>query len=215
MQADGGLAGAGRALDADGVGDVGAHDLVLLGLDGGDDVAHRADAGALDLARRGSGAAAAGAAPVRVGEVLVLVGGEPARSMPNRRRRATPSGSRAAGAVEGAGDVGAPVHDDGVAGLVGDVAAADVPAFAVGVVGAAEEQGRRRVVDQGRRAAVERRREVLGGDACRRPGRTAVERAFPHVGEVAAGREQVGLLGGEHVARVSASSGGSALGSRR
>ena len=51
VQADRGLAGAGRALHADADGELAAHDLVLLGLDRRDDVAHRADARALDLVR--------------------------------------------------------------------------------------------------------------------------------------------------------------------
>ena len=40
MQRDGGLAGAGTALDHEGPGDGGADDAVLLGLDGADDVGH-------------------------------------------------------------------------------------------------------------------------------------------------------------------------------
>ena len=49
VQADGGLAGAGRALHADRLGQRRPHDVVLVGLDGGDDVAHRAAARSLDL----------------------------------------------------------------------------------------------------------------------------------------------------------------------
>ncbi|GAA3139253.1 hypothetical protein GCM10017687_64870 [Streptomyces echinatus] len=50
VQADGGLAGAGRPLDAHRVGEGGAYEVVLLGLDGGGDVPHGSDAGPLDLA---------------------------------------------------------------------------------------------------------------------------------------------------------------------
>jgi hypothetical protein len=49
VQADGGLPGAGRALHAHGARRVRPHDVVLLGLDGGDDVAHRTGARPLDL----------------------------------------------------------------------------------------------------------------------------------------------------------------------
>ena len=50
MQGDGGLAGAGAALDLGDGGGGGADDQVLLGLDGGDDVPHGVAAG---LAERG------------------------------------------------------------------------------------------------------------------------------------------------------------------
>ncbi len=49
VQADGGLPGAGRALHAHGRGRAGPDDVVLLGLDRRDDVAHRAGSWALDL----------------------------------------------------------------------------------------------------------------------------------------------------------------------
>src|SRR5687768_10223614 len=49
VQADGGLSGAGGALDADGLTESGPHDAVLVRLTGGADVTHRAGAGALDL----------------------------------------------------------------------------------------------------------------------------------------------------------------------
>ena len=74
MQADGGLAGARRTLDADARREVAADDLVLLGLDRRDDVAHRARPRALDLG--GEDRAVVGG--VTPGEALVLVGREPA-----------------------------------------------------------------------------------------------------------------------------------------
>ena len=49
VQPDRGLAGAGRALHADRLGQLSPDQLVLFGLDGGDDVPHRADPGPLDL----------------------------------------------------------------------------------------------------------------------------------------------------------------------
>ncbi len=134
VQADGGLAGAGAALDADGAGEAGADDLVLFGLDGGDDVAHGADAGALDLlleeAAGGLGAVAGG------GQVLVLVRGDVAAGVAEAAAQRDVQRVGAAGLVEGLRDGGAPVDDHGVAGRVVDVAAADVEAFgAVGAVG--------------------------------------------------------------------------------
>src|SRR5450759_2235673 len=49
VQADRGLAGAGRTLDADRYANVAAHDGVLLGLDRGHDVAHGPDSRPFDL----------------------------------------------------------------------------------------------------------------------------------------------------------------------
>ena len=86
VQADRGLAGAGRALHADRVVQVGADQLVLLGLDGGDDVAHRPDAGPLDL---GGQDPARGAELLAAVEVLVLEAGQLAL-----RRSRTGAGSR-------------------------------------------------------------------------------------------------------------------------
>lgn len=57
VQPDGRLPGAGRALHTDGDGEVRPYEFVLVGLDGGGDVAHRADAGAFDLAREDAAAA--------------------------------------------------------------------------------------------------------------------------------------------------------------
>ena len=114
VQADGGLAGAGRPLHADAGADVAAHDLVLLGLDRRDDVAHRAGAGALDLG--GEDGAVVGA--VAGGEALVLVGREPAAvdAEPPTQLDAHRLGGR--GPVERRGDRGAPVDDDRVAAVV-------------------------------------------------------------------------------------------------
>ncbi|GFN05968.1 hypothetical protein Smic_45240 [Streptomyces microflavus] len=79
MQAHGGLPGAGTPLHTDGAAEATSYDLVLLGLDGGDDVAHRADAGPLDLGLE----EAAGVGDLGgVGEVLVLVRGELAGGVP-------------------------------------------------------------------------------------------------------------------------------------
>ena len=63
MQPDRRLAGAGGALDAQRLGQAGADDGVLLGLDGGDDVAHRPGPRALDLRLQDVGAATAADGP--------------------------------------------------------------------------------------------------------------------------------------------------------
>ena len=75
VQADRGLAGPRRPLHAYRRRGIGADDLVLLRLDRGDDVAHRADARSLDLVDEDL--AAPDVARLGGDEVLVLVGGEP------------------------------------------------------------------------------------------------------------------------------------------
>ena len=89
VQPDRGLPGAGRALHADGLRRVGAHDIVLVGLDGRDDVPHGSRPRPLDLvdqdpARpggrdRGRTGRAAALGPT---EELVLVGGQLAACEP-------------------------------------------------------------------------------------------------------------------------------------
>jgi hypothetical protein len=76
VQADRGLAGTRGSLHAYRCPRVSSHDLVLLRLDGRDDVAHRPDARPLDLVDEDL--AAGDVAGLRRDEVLVLVGGEPA-----------------------------------------------------------------------------------------------------------------------------------------
>ena len=176
VQPDGGLAGAGGTLDADRLRQVGADDDVLLGLDGGDDVAHRTDAGPLDLLLEDRGVvlgrAGVGGLPVgrahagRVGvlrgrrdpQPLVLEGGD----LPGPEAEAAPrldtEGVAGAGAVERQADRGPPVDDHRVARLVADVAAADVeraPGLGVVrcVVEASEEQRDGRVVLERRQPA--------------------------------------------------------------
>jgi hypothetical protein len=78
------------------------------------------------------------------------------------------------------------------------VAASDVPALAVGVVGPAEEERGGRVVDEGLRALVQGVGEVLGGDGVPALDPQA-ERALAHPCELRAGVGQVGLLGRERV----------------
>src|SRR5690606_31326589 len=148
VQADRGLTGAGRALHAHGPVEVGADDVVLVGLDGRDDVAHGAGAGPLDLL--GEDLRGVRALAVRPVERFVLVGGQLAALV--AEAAAQPYAHRVGGArlVERAGDGRAPVDDEGTAVLVMHVASADVQAwrqvivvgpFAVSVaVETAEEQ---------------------------------------------------------------------------
>ncbi len=131
VQADGGLAGAGRALHAEGAGDVGADDLVLLRLDGGHDVAHRADARLLDLGgQQGGGGVALG----RIGEVLVLVRGQLAAGVAEAAAALDVHRGGAAGPVERLGDRRAPVDHHRVAVGVVHVAAPDVEAVPAGAL---------------------------------------------------------------------------------
>src|SRR5207302_9562316 len=123
VQAHGGLAGSGATLDADAAVDPGPHDLVLLGLDARDDVPHRPGAGPFDLGgdeRR---------EPLELlpeTQQLVLEPVELAALETEPAPPVKPHGVPAARPVEGPGDVGPPVDDDGVAGGVLDVAAAQV-----------------------------------------------------------------------------------------
>ena len=73
VQADGRLAGAGPALDDQAAVERGADDDVLLGLDGGDDLAHRAGPGGADLGQHRIGDAAGAVVGVGVVEVLVEI----------------------------------------------------------------------------------------------------------------------------------------------
>ena len=141
VQPDRGLAGAGRALDAQRRVEIGADEIVLVGLDGGDDVAHRADAWALDLLSQQIGLQAQRLAAI---EVFVLVGRQLAvvETEPPTQPHAHPVGR--CGPVERPRDGRAPVDHDRVAPLIPDVAPADVQdldAAALGIpVGATEER---------------------------------------------------------------------------
>ncbi len=167
VQADGGLAGAGAALHADGTGQAGSDDLVLLGLDRGDDVPHRAHARALDLlleqlADRGRLAG--------FGQVLVLVRRQLAAGVPEAAAQGDVLRVGLGSPVERLGDGRAPVDDHRVAVGVVDVAAADVEllslralgelrAGCVQVVEAAEEQRGVGEVGEGFDAVVDLRLE--------------------------------------------------------
>jgi hypothetical protein len=189
VQSDRGLAGAGGALDADTRAGVAAHDLVLLGLDGRDDVAHRPDARALDLG--GQDRAAPGGRR-RVGQMLVLV----CRELAPRRPRTGVAGSHPhrggpGGAVEGRRDSARQSMTRGRRRIVADVAAPDIPPLAAGAVEPTEEQGRAGVVAEGFGPVVEGPCEVCGGDGI---GGLDLERlrALAHARQGVAGGVEIG-----------------------
>ena len=127
MQADRRLAGARSALHADRLRQVGADDHVLLGLDGGDDVAHRPDPRPLDLLLEDGGVVGV-AGPGAEGEILVLE----RRQRPVLEPEPTPQLDahrvRAGGPVRRQAHRCPPVDDHRLALLVTHVAAPDVEA---------------------------------------------------------------------------------------
>ena len=150
VQPDGGLSGTGRTLDADRVVEIGPHQFVLFGLNGGDDVAHRPDARPLDLRGQDAAAGAEFLAPV---EVLVFEAGEVAPDEPEPPPDPDALRILGAGLVERPGDRRPPVEHHRLAGFVGDVPPPDVePAPSgspsAGTVEPPEEQRRVRVVGQ-------------------------------------------------------------------
>src|SRR5262245_47026582 len=125
MQSDGGLAGAGRTLDADRGVEIGADDDVLVGLDGRDDVPHRPDPRPLDLGFED------GAVELRLDrfEMLVLVRRELPVLEPESAPQPDAHRLARAGPIERAGDLGPPVDHHRFALGVGDVAPTDVETF--------------------------------------------------------------------------------------
>ncbi|SLH76281.1 Uncharacterised protein [Mycobacteroides abscessus subsp. abscessus] len=139
MQGDDGLAGAGTAFDDQDAGVVEADDLVLFGLDGGDDVAHTRAARGVHRGEQGRVGALVAA---RAAEDLVGEGDDlPA---PGVELAAAAHVLRVGGGgdVEGAGGGGSPVEQQGfeLVVLVVEADAADVVAFAGDGVQAAEAQ---------------------------------------------------------------------------
>ncbi len=208
VQRHGGLAGAGAALDADGVAERGADQVVLLGLDGGDDVAHRADAGPLDLlAQRPR----ADLLVLGMVEALVLEAGED--PLAPAVAAAPPHAIAAARAcpVEGMGEGGAPVDHHRVALVVYHVPAAEVEprpgqagvldgalalADAIVVVDAAEEQRGAAVVGERGDALLEAPlQRLLRGPVA--PGDPQRLGAAPHRLQAAPRVRQDAALGAE------------------
>jgi hypothetical protein len=198
VQPDRGLARPRAALDADRLLEGRAHEVVLLGLDGRHDVAHRPDVRPLDLGpqrRRRDGLVRA------LLEALVLEGGELAAREPEPAAQLQAHRLGPAGPVERPGHRRPPVDDDRGAGRIVDVAAADVEALAAGaVVEPAEEQRGVRQVLERFGPVVELGLQVLLGD---RVTAQRVERQYvvAHEREVLAGLEQVGPFGLKDVGR--------------
>ena len=128
VQAHRGLAGARAALDDEALVATGADHHVLLGLDRGDDLAHRAGAGGADLGEDRVGHAGGDVGGGRVGEVLVEV----RRQLPLAHREPAavgePEGVVHGRPVERRRDRCPPVDDHRLVVVVLDVPAADVPA---------------------------------------------------------------------------------------
>ena len=216
MQADRGLPGAGRALHAHGRRRARPDDVVLLGLDRRDDVAHRAGSRPLDLVdQQVAGGLKVGFFRTDRGgcclfialEPFVFVGGERAagETEPSPEGQAHRVGL--AGPVERPRYRGPPVeHDRGAVGVV-HVAAADVEVGArevlvlagqLAVVEAAEEQGGVGQVLQRLGPAVQVGLEVLERDAVARHRVLGeLKGVLAHQVEELAGAGQVGALGGD------------------
>ncbi len=185
VQPDRGLAGARRPLDTDGLMELGAHDHVLLRLDGGDDVPHGSDARTFDLALEDLRVAL-----LLAGEQsLVLERGHLAVLEAETTAQLNAHRLRLARAVEGSADPGPPVDDHRVPDLVGDVAPTDVEALALRVlvrlvvVQAAEEERHGRVVLERLHPQVDRGLENLLADPVAGCGCVEGSGSRPHPGE--------------------------------
>ncbi len=128
MQGDRGLAGARTAAHDEHPGEIGPDGFVLLGLDGGDDVAHAAGAGPVEggeqrpLPHHGEAGVRGG---LGVEHLVVETDQAPPVGLEVAAAGHVHGGHRG-GAVEGLGDGSAPVDDQGVEIVVGDREAADV-----------------------------------------------------------------------------------------
>ena len=146
VQSDGGLPGARRALHADRLVGAGADDVILVRLDGRDDVPHGPRPRPLDLldedlARPGSGsmdrtvrAASPGPAACASGEELIFVGSQLAAGEPEAPAQREVHRVRGAGSVERPGHRRPPVDHGGRAVRRVHVPAADVKAVARDIV---------------------------------------------------------------------------------
>ena len=115
VEPDGGLAGARAALDGQELVERRPDDLVLLGLDGGDDVEHLAGAGPLELGQEGVAATQPRSCwSIVPGPTEEVVGHGHDRAAIDHDLAATgkPEGVLGTGPVEGHGDGRPPVDDD-------------------------------------------------------------------------------------------------------
>ena len=133
VQSDCGLARARSALDDEHLVHRRTDHDVLLGLDRGDDLAHRAGAGSADLGEHRIGDPAGDVASVGIVEVFIEVGGDlgaPPVLSGLEREAATQGDAERVGAgrpIERCGDRRPPVDHDRVVLVVFDVAPPDVP----------------------------------------------------------------------------------------
>ena len=224
VQANRGLAGSRSTLDAQRLARGRAHDVVLLGLDRGHDVAHRAGPGPLYLVQQNPADSGLREQPwlFVAAEGLILVGGELAAGEPEPAAQLKAHRLGRAGPVERPGNRRPPVDHHGMAVRIMDVPPAHVEpapgdplarsavhrgAVRRGIVEPAEEQRRVRQVAERLRPAAQIRLEVFLGDrvTAQRPQR---EHVFTHEPEEVAGAAQVSLFGAEDGVRVAASPAG-------
>jgi len=162
VQPDRGLAGPRRALHADGLVRAGPDDVVLVRLDGGDDVAHRPRPRPLDLLEHDAADPARGRG-AWAGEVLVLVRGKLAAVEAEPPAPVQPHRLALAGAVERPGHRGPPVDHHRVAARIVHVPAADVePLAAARAVAGTRAGARGRLLLPGRPAVVQPAEEQRG-----------------------------------------------------
>jgi hypothetical protein len=208
VQADRGLPGAGRTLDAHGLAQPGADDLVLVGLDGRDDVAHRAGARALDLL----GEEPALLEVAALVEPLVFVGGQVAAVIAEPAAAGDVHRVRGAGLIERPGDRSPPVDHQRAAAVVVDVPAPDVDdagqVVVRGAVETAEEQGRAGVVGERLHPLVQQRLQDLLGDPV--AGGVGGKRlgVFSHRAQRGSGGGEVCAFGGEGLGWIAGYVGG-------
>ncbi len=196
VEADGRLARARSALHGEQLGERGPDDLVLLGLDGGDDVEHLAGARPLELCQQRVAAPQPGRRHVVARAAEEVVGDRD--DTPTIDHDLPPAGQAerflGAGAVEGDGDRCAPIEHHRLGVRVLHVPSPDVPGRTLFLVDAPEEQ-RSRAVGQERDTAGKRRRvveiRISGSDEIRQQ----LCRPFPHCAQVAHGAVEVVLFG--------------------
>ena len=197
VQAHRRLAGTRPTLDGQQLFERGPDDLVLLGLDGGDNVEHLAGTGPLELGQEGIASAEPGGRAVVTGSAEEIVGhGHHGVAIDHDL---TPAGQAegvgGAGPVEGHGHRSPPVDHDRVRPDVLHVAPTDVPRGAIFFVDAAEEEWARAVGQQGyptRECGHVVEVRVAGGNEVVEQSLGAVA----HGGQRFECMVQVGLLGG-------------------
>ena len=197
VQPDRGLPGTGSSLHRQQLPQGRPDDLVLLGLNGGDDVEHLAGASPLELGQQGVAATQPGGAGHVAGVAEEVVGhGHDRATIDHDLATAGQSQSVfGAGSVEGNGYRGPPVDDDGVRTDVLDMATTDAPGGPVLLVDAPEEQRSWAVRQQGdpprQRGDVVQVRAAGGNQVLQKP-----LGSLPHRPQRSQRMIEGGLLGG-------------------